>query len=41
MRFATYSESAGPARAGLVSDAGIHPLPWRPGSARSASGLCR
>ena len=27
MRFATFSESAGPARAGVVSDAGIHPLP--------------
>jgi 2-keto-4-pentenoate hydratase/2-oxohepta-3-ene-1,7-dioic acid hydratase in catechol pathway len=26
MRFATFSESAGPARAGVVSDAGIHPL---------------
>ena len=27
MRFATYAESAGPARAGVVSDAGVHPLP--------------
>ena len=27
MRFATFSESACPARAGVVSDAGIHPLP--------------
>ena len=27
MRFATFSEPAGPARAGVVSDAGIHPLP--------------
>jgi 2-keto-4-pentenoate hydratase/2-oxohepta-3-ene-1,7-dioic acid hydratase in catechol pathway len=27
MRFATYSDSAGPARAGVVSDAGIHRLP--------------
>jgi 2-keto-4-pentenoate hydratase/2-oxohepta-3-ene-1,7-dioic acid hydratase in catechol pathway len=27
MRFATYQENDGPARAGVVSDAGIHPLP--------------
>jgi 2-keto-4-pentenoate hydratase/2-oxohepta-3-ene-1,7-dioic acid hydratase in catechol pathway len=27
MRFATYEENGGPARAGVVSDAGIHPLP--------------
>jgi 2-keto-4-pentenoate hydratase/2-oxohepta-3-ene-1,7-dioic acid hydratase in catechol pathway len=27
MRFATYAENAGAARAGVVSDAGIHPLP--------------
>jgi len=27
MRFATFSDSAGPARAGVVSDAGVHPLP--------------
>jgi 2-keto-4-pentenoate hydratase/2-oxohepta-3-ene-1,7-dioic acid hydratase in catechol pathway len=27
MRFATYRQDGGPARAGLVSDAGIHPLP--------------
>jgi 2-keto-4-pentenoate hydratase/2-oxohepta-3-ene-1,7-dioic acid hydratase in catechol pathway len=27
MRFATFSESAGPARGGVVSGAGIHPLP--------------
>jgi len=27
MRFATYAHEAGPARAGVVSDAGIHPLP--------------
>ena len=27
MRFATYTESSGPARAGVVSAAGIHPLP--------------
>ena len=27
MRFATYTEDAGAARAGVVSDAGIHPLP--------------
>ena len=27
MRFATYEENGGPARAGAVSDAGIHPLP--------------
>jgi 2-keto-4-pentenoate hydratase/2-oxohepta-3-ene-1,7-dioic acid hydratase in catechol pathway len=27
MRFATYAQDGGPARAGVVSDAGIHPLP--------------
>ncbi len=27
MRFATYERDAGPARAGVASDAGIHPLP--------------
>ena len=27
MRFATYERDGGPARAGVVSDAGIHPLP--------------
>ena len=27
MRFATYTRDAGPARAGVASDAGIHPLP--------------
>ena len=27
MRFATYTQDGGPARAGVVSDAGIHPLP--------------
>jgi 2-keto-4-pentenoate hydratase/2-oxohepta-3-ene-1,7-dioic acid hydratase in catechol pathway len=27
MRFATYAQDSGPARAGVVSDAGIHPLP--------------
>jgi hypothetical protein len=27
MRFATFSESTALARAGVVSDAGIHPLP--------------
>jgi 2-keto-4-pentenoate hydratase/2-oxohepta-3-ene-1,7-dioic acid hydratase in catechol pathway len=27
MRFATYQENVGPPRAGVVSDAGIHPLP--------------
>jgi len=27
MRFATYAQDGGPARAGVVSDAGVHPLP--------------
>jgi 2-keto-4-pentenoate hydratase/2-oxohepta-3-ene-1,7-dioic acid hydratase in catechol pathway len=27
MRFATYAQDAGPARAGVISDAGVHPLP--------------
>lgn len=27
MRFATYQENGGPPRAGVVSDAGVHPLP--------------
>jgi 2-keto-4-pentenoate hydratase/2-oxohepta-3-ene-1,7-dioic acid hydratase in catechol pathway len=27
MRFATYTRSGGPARAGVVSDAGVHPMP--------------
>ena len=26
MRFATYARGAGPARAGVISDAGVHPL---------------
>jgi hypothetical protein len=27
MRFATYTQDGGPARAGMVGDSGIHPLP--------------
>ena len=27
MRFATYAQEGGPARAGVVSEAGVHPLP--------------
>ena len=27
MRFATYAQDGGPAQAGVVSDAGVHPLP--------------
>jgi glycine cleavage system aminomethyltransferase T len=31
MRFASYSRGGGPAQAGVVSDAGIHPLPRNEG----------